>query len=120
MREMQFVEAAKSDGTRRLRIIFRHILPSCIAPVIVVMTLDASAVIIFAASLSFIGFGAQPPLPEWGSMASTGRNYLLSAWWTSTFPGLAIFLVALGLNLLGDGLRDALDPTLRRLLEVTK
>jgi peptide/nickel transport system permease protein len=93
---------------------FRHILPNCLAPVIVQASLGLGGVILTAAGLSFIGFGAQPPTPEWGVIISQGRRYIMKEWWISTFPGLAIFVVVIGLNLLGDSLRDILDPRLRR------
>jgi len=112
--DSQFVEAAKSVGASDLRIMFRHILPNSLAPLLVQMTLDLGAVILVAAGLSFIGFGAGPHTPEWGRMVAEGRNYMTTAWWMITFPGLAIFLTVLGFNLLGDGLRDILDPRLRR------
>ena len=112
--ESQFVEAARSLGASNRRIMFRHILPNSLAPLLVQMTLDLGAVILVAAGLSFIGFGAGPNTPEWGRMVAEGRNYMTTAWWTITFPGLAIFITVLGFNLLGDGLRDILDPRLRR------
>jgi len=110
----QFVEAAKSVGASSFRIMFRHILPNSLAPLLVQMTLDLGAVILVAAGLSFIGFGAGPNTPEWGRMVAEGRNFMTTAWWMITFPGLAIFITVLGFNLLGDGLRDILDPRLRR------
>lgn len=118
VRESTYVEAAKSRGASRISIMFRHILPNCLSPILVTFTLDMGAIILATAALSFLGFGAQPPLPEWGRMVSGGRIYLFQAWWVPMFPGLAIALTVLGFNLLGDGIRDALDPKLRRLTEV--
>lgn len=109
-----FVEAARSLGASKKRIVLRHVIPNCLAPIIVQASLGLGGVIIAAAGLSFIGFGAQPPAPEWGVMISSGRQYIMNQWWLSTFPGLAIFTVVLGINFLGDGLRDILDPRLRR------
>ena len=114
IREKEYVIAASSSGASSFRIITRHLLPNAISPLIVTMSLDFGGVIIAAAGLSFIGFGAQPPTPEWGLMIASARAYLQLAWWLPTFPGLSIFLVVIGFNLLGDGLRDALDPRLRR------
>jgi peptide/nickel transport system permease protein len=113
LREESFVEAAKSIGASRLRIIFSHVLPNCTSPIIVKASMDMGMAILFAANLGFIGVGAQPPEPEWGAMISTGRNYLPDHWWMATFPGLAILITVLGFNLLGDGLRDVLDPQSR-------
>ncbi|HHX23388.1 MAG: nickel transporter permease [Tepidanaerobacteraceae bacterium] len=114
IKERQFVKAAKAIGTPPLKIIFMHIVPNCIAPVIVQASMDLGGVILTAASLSFLGLGAQPPTPEWGLMVSTSRNYFLNAWWYSIFPGLAIFITVLAFNLLGDGLREILDPKTRK------
>jgi peptide/nickel transport system permease protein len=108
-----FVEAARGLGAGKLRIIFRHVLPNALSPIIVKMSMDMGTAILTAASLGFIGLGARPPSPEWGTMISTGRNYLPTWWWYSAFPGLAIYLTVLGFNLLGDGLRDLLDPRSR-------
>ena len=91
----------------------RHVLPNCLAPILVLSTLRLATAILSAAALSFLGLGAQPPTPDWGAMLSAGRNYLRNAWWFSTFPGLAIMFVVLGFNLLGDGLRDILDPKMK-------
>lgn len=113
LREENFVEAARALGASRFRILSRHILPSVISPVVIQISLDMGGIILTAAGLGFIGFGAQPPTPEWGLMISEGRNYITSAWWVSTFPGLAIAVVVLGFNLLGDGIRDVLDPRMR-------
>lgn len=115
IRERQFVKAAKAIGTPPARIIFGHIVPNCIAPVIVQASMDIGGVILTIASLSFLGLGAQPPTPEWGLMVSTSRNYFLNAWWYSIFPGLAIFVTVLVFNLLGDGLREILDPKTRKI-----
>ncbi len=108
-----YIEAARALGCGNLRIIVRHILPNTIAPLIVLGTLGVAGAIIAAAALSFLGLGAQPPQPEWGALLSEGRSYLRTAWWITAFPGLAIMLTVLAINLLGDGLRDALDPRLR-------
>jgi peptide/nickel transport system permease protein len=113
IRETEYIEAARSIGANDWRIMIRHILPNCAAPIIVVATLRLPSAIIMAASLSFIGLGAQAPTPEWGAMLASGRHFLTTSWWICTFPGLAIFLAVLGLNLFGDGLRDALDPKLK-------
>ena len=113
LREESFVEAAKSIGASKLRIVFNHILPNCTSPIIVKASMDMGMAILFAANLGFIGVGAQPPIPEWGAMISTGRNYLPDHWWMATFPGLGILITVLGFNLLGDGLRDVLDPQSR-------
>ena len=118
VRESNYVEAARSRGASNWHIMFRHILPNCFSPVLVTLTLDMGLIVIATAALSFLGFGAQPPTPEWGRMVSDGRIYLMQAWWVSVFPGLAIAFTVLGFNLLGDGIRDALDPKLRRLTEV--
>ena len=113
LRESTYVEAAKGLGSSKLRIILTHILPNSISPVIVQASLDFGNAIIFAAGLSFIGLGAQPPTPEWGAMISLGKNYLRDAWWYPTFPGLAILISVIGFNLFGDGIRDILDPRLK-------
>ena len=110
IREMAYVEAARALGARDFRILRSSVLPNCMAPLIVQSTLSLGTAILDAAGLSFLGLGAQPPSPEWGAMLSGGRELLLKAPWVMTFPGLAIFIVVLGLNLFGDGLRDALDP----------
>jgi peptide/nickel transport system permease protein len=105
-----YVDAARSVGAGPLRIVFVHILPNCLSPIIVKSSMDMGMAILGAASLGFLGLGAQPPFPEWGAMISVGRNFLPDWWWYSFFPGLAIYLTVLGFNLLGDGLRDILDP----------
>jgi peptide/nickel transport system permease protein len=114
LREKEFVEAIRAQGGSRLRIIWRHILPNTMAPLIVVATLDLARTIILESTLSFLGLGIQPPTPSWGGMLSDGREYLLSAWWIATFPGVALMLTALSFNRLGDWLRDRTDPRLRR------
>jgi peptide/nickel transport system permease protein len=108
-----YVEAARATGCTNARIMARHILPNTTAPIIVLGTLGVAGAIIAAAALSYLGLGARPPEPEWGALLSEGRNYLRVAWWMTTFPGLAIMTAVLSINLLGDGLRDALDPRLR-------
>jgi peptide/nickel transport system permease protein len=113
LRRSDFIAAARIQGTGSLRIIGRHIMPLCLPSVIVRITLDMAGIILTAAGLGFLGLGAQPPAPEWGAMISTGRAYLLDQWWVATMPGIAICLVSLGFNLLGDGLRDLLDPKRR-------
>ena len=110
VREAAYVEAARALGAGHLRIVFASVLPNCMAPLVVQSTLSLGTAILDAAGLSFLGLGAQPPTPEWGAMLSGGRELLLTAPWVMTFPGLAILLVVLALNLFGDGLRDALDP----------
>ena len=112
-RENLYVTAARSLGVPNRRILLRHILPNVVAPIIVAATLGVGAAILSAAALSFLGLGSQPPTPEWGRMLSEGRQYLRDQWWISTFPGLVIMLSVLAMNLLGDGLRDALDPRLK-------
>lgn len=118
VRETSYVEAARSRGAGNWYLVRRHILPNCLSPILVTFTLDMGWIITATAALSFLGFGAQPPIPEWGRMVSDGRIYLMQAWWVSVFPGMAIAMTVLGYNLLGDGIRDALDPKLRRLTEV--
>ena len=111
--EKDYVTAARAIGAKDLRIIFIAILPNCLGPLIVQTTLSFASAILDAAALSFLGLGAQPPTPEWGAMIAMGRSLILRASWVMTFPGLAILFAVLGFNLLGDGLRDALDPRLR-------
>lgn len=113
LKQADFVTAASSIGASHGRIIMRHLLPNIIGLIAVQSSLDLGYAILFTASLSFIGLGAQPPTPEWGAMISQGRNYMLTHWWYPTFPGLAIFVAVLGANLFGDTLRDILDPRLR-------
>ncbi len=112
-KENLYVDAARVIGAPTRVILSRHLLPNVIAPVIVAATLGTGTAILAAAALSFLGLGSQPPSPEWGRMLSEGRGYLRDQWWISTFPGLAIMLTVLAMNLLGDGLRDALDPRLK-------
>jgi dipeptide transport system permease protein len=109
-----YVTAAKVAGAGRLRLMFKEVLPNCTAPLIVQATLGISTAILDAAALGFLGLGAQPPLPEWGTMLADAREFVLRAWWVVTLPGLAILVTVLAFNLLGDGLRDALDPKLKR------
>ncbi len=111
--EKDYVLAARAVGARNRRILFNTVLPNCMAPIIVQASLGFGSAILDAAGLSFLGLGAQPPIPEWGAMIAMGRSMILRAWWVMTFPGIAILFGVLGFNLLGDGLRDALDPRLR-------
>jgi peptide/nickel transport system permease protein len=113
VKNYEFVVAAQSLGASQAHIMVRHILPNILSPVIVLSTLGLGQAIVLTAGLSYIGLGAQPPSPEWGAMLNHGRNYLVQGWWMSVFPGAAIFLAVLFINLLGDGLRDALDPKMR-------
>jgi len=113
-KEQDFVEAARALGSSHTRMIFRHILPNCLAPISVEFSLRFAVIILLSAGLSFLGLGVQPPTPEWGAMMSNGRAYLRVAPHIITFPGMAIMLVVLGFNLLGDGLRDSLDPRLKQ------
>ncbi len=108
-----FVWAARSVGATPGRVMLRHVLPNSFSPVLVMATLQAGSVVVETAGLSFLGLGAQPPSPDWGALLADGHSYFLSAWWIATFPGLAIFLVVLGFNLIGDALRDQLDPRRR-------
>jgi ABC-type dipeptide/oligopeptide/nickel transport system permease subunit len=109
-REMEYVEAARAIGAPRLHIMFREILPNILSPVIVVSTIRMAHVIILEASLSFLGIGVQPPTASWGSMVADGRAFILDAWWVSTFPGIAILVLVLSINVASQGLRDAFDP----------
>ncbi|MBW2305557.1 MAG: ABC transporter permease [Deltaproteobacteria bacterium] len=113
VKENEYVLAARALGANDLRMIINHILPNSMAPMIVLATLRIGTAIITASGLSFLGLGAQPPTPEWGAMLATGRNYLRAAPWVATIPGLAIMTVVFGFNLLGDGLRDAMDPRMK-------
>jgi peptide/nickel transport system permease protein len=113
IRKSDFINAARLQGASSLRIVLRYIMPLCLSSVIVRVTLDMAGIILTAAGLGFLGLGAQPPSPEWGAMISSGRKFILDQWWVATIPGLAIFIVSFGFNLLGDGLRDALDPKQR-------
>jgi len=110
VRRSDFIAAARLAGASPARIVWGHVVPLCLSSVIVRLTLDMAGIILTAAGLGFLGLGAQPPLPEWGAMISTGRQYMLDAWWVAAVPGVAIVVVSLGFNLLGDGLRDVLDP----------
>lgn len=110
LREKEFIEAARSIGVKNFRIIFRHIMPNVLGPVIVVASFAVASTIISEASLSFLGLGVKPTTPTWGMMLSEGREYVRQAWWLTTLPGLAIAITVLGINLLGDWLRDVLDP----------
>jgi peptide/nickel transport system permease protein len=114
IRDQEYVESARAIGERDGAIIFKYILPNCMAPIIVQSTLGVAWAILSAAGLSFLGLGLQPPTPEWGAMLSEGEQYIFNAYWVTTFPGLAIVLVVLALNIFGDGLRDALDPRLKK------
>jgi ABC-type dipeptide/oligopeptide/nickel transport system permease subunit len=114
VKEREFVLAARTVGIRDSAIILRHILPNVLAPLIVLATLGMASAIITASALSFLGLGVKPPTPEWGNMLAEGREFLQHAWWVAFFPGLAIMLTVLAINLLGDGLRDALDPRMKQ------
>ena len=114
VKERQFIAAARASGAGRFWIVRHHILPNCFSSVIVLGTLILGEAILIAASLSFIGLGAQPPTPEWGAMISVGRKFLMDQWWYATFPGLFILVTVIGFNIFGDALRDVLDPRIRR------
>jgi len=114
VKNLEYVIGAKSAGARHERILFKHILPNIVAPLIVLATIGVAGAILAAAGLSYLGLGAQPPTAEWGAMLSNARNFLRDSWWMATFPGLAIAIVVLALNLFGDGLRDILDPRTRK------
>ena len=113
LREREFVQAARAVGSPPARVIVRHLVPNAFAPWLVIATLDMARVIIVESALSFLGLGIPPPTPTWGGMLADGRVYMSTAWWLATFPGLAILVTVLGINLLGDGLRDTLDPRLK-------
>ncbi len=113
-RSKDYVTASKVSGAGLLRLMFLTVLPNCVAPLIVLATLSFSSAILDAAALGFLGLGAQPPTPEWGTMLAKAREFVQSAWWVVTFPGIAILVTVLAFNLMGDGLRDALDPKLKR------
>ncbi|MDQ2679425.1 MAG: ABC transporter permease [Candidatus Eremiobacteraeota bacterium] len=113
LREREYAEAARALGNNDFRIIFRHLLPNAVAPIIVQATLDVAGVIILESTLSFLGFGIQPPTASWGSMLSNAQSTLQQAWWAAVFPGLCILVTVLSINYMGDGLRDALDPNMR-------
>ena len=110
IRNAEYVACARLQGASTLRILLRHVAPLCLSTVIVRLTLDMASVILIAAALGFLGLGAQPPTPEWGAMVSTGRQFIFDQWWVATMPGIAILVASMGFNLLGDGLRDVLDP----------
>lgn len=114
VKEQEYIEAARSIGASDLRIIMKHIIPNCLAPIIVQATMSIATAILSTASMSFIGLGIEPPTPEWGSMLAAGRAYLRDHWFVVTFPGIAIMLTVFAFNLFGDGLRDALDPKLKQ------
>jgi peptide/nickel transport system permease protein len=113
VRELHYVEAAQATGCGDLRVLARHVLPNVLTPVIVLVTLGIPSAIVAGAALSFLGLGIKPPTPDWGEMLSRGRAFMGTAWWLSTFPGLAIAIVVLAINRFGDGLRDALDPRMK-------
>lgn len=113
LKEKDFIEGARARGNRGARLVLGHILPNALTPIIVMATLELAFMIIYESALSFLGLGVQPPTPTWGWMLSDGRNYITIAWWLATFPGLAIMLTVLGINLLGDWIRDTLDPRLK-------
>jgi peptide/nickel transport system permease protein len=113
LRNSDFINAVRLQGASSLRIILRHVAPLCVSSLIIRLTLDMAGIIITAAGLGFLGLGAQPPAPEWGAMIARGRDFLLDQWWVATIPGIAILIASLGFNLLGDGLRDVLDPKQR-------
>jgi peptide/nickel transport system permease protein len=112
-KERDYVVAARAVGVSDFTIIARHIVPNIMAPFVVLATLDVATAILSGTALSYLGMGAKPPTPEWGLMLSDGRNFIRNAWWVGTFPGLAITITVIGINLMGDALRDALDPRLR-------
>jgi len=114
VRERDYVQAARAMGASPGKIVFKHVLPNCLTPIIIQSSMDFGSIILTSAALSFLGLGAQPPTPEWGLMVSTGRTFFLTHWWIVTFPGLAIFIAVLSFNLVGDGLREILDPKMRR------
>jgi peptide/nickel transport system permease protein len=110
VRNSDYIAAVRLMGASPWRIVARHVMPMCLPSLIVRVTLDMAGIILTAAGLGFLGLGAQPPMPEWGAMISDGRTYILDFWWVAAMPGMAIFIVSLAFNLLGDGLRDVLDP----------
>jgi peptide/nickel transport system permease protein len=114
LKERDFVAAARAQGAGTIRIVFRHILPNALAPILVAATLGVAGAILTESALSFLGIGVQPPTPSWGNILTIGKNYIQFAWWLSLFPGLAILITVLGYNLLGEGIRDAVDPRLSR------
>jgi peptide/nickel transport system permease protein len=113
IRQLEYVDAAWALGASQLRVVFRHVLPNTLAPILVIASSQFATMVLLESGLSFLGMGVQPPQPSWGGMLAEGRDYLSNAWWLATVPGVAISLVVLGANLLGDGLRDLLDPHLR-------
>jgi peptide/nickel transport system permease protein len=113
IRDSDFIAAVRMTGASGTRIVLRHVAPVCVPSLVVRVTLDMSSIILTAAGLGFLGLGAQPPLPEWGAMMATARRFILEQWWVPVIPGIAIFLASLAFNLLGDGLRDVLDPKQR-------
>lgn len=114
IRDSDYISAARLQGASSARILWGHVTPLCLSSVIIRVTLDMAGIILTAAGLGFLGLGAQPPQPEWGAMIASGRRFLIDQWWVATMPGIAIFFVSLGFNLLGDGLRDVLDPKARK------
>ena len=114
IRDADYIAAIRLQGARAPRIIWGHVVPLCLSSVVVRVTLDMAGIILTAAGLGFLGLGAQPPQPEWGAMIASGRRFLIDSWWVATMPGVAILIVSLGFNLLGDGLRDVLDPKARK------
>lgn len=114
VKDQEFVEAARCTGCSSMRIMFKYVFPNCLSPLIVQATLGVASAILAASTMSFIGLGLQPPIPEWGAMLSVGRSYIRQAWWTCTFPGIMIALTVFALNVFGDGMRDALDPKMKR------
>ena len=114
IRDADYIAAIRLQGARAPRIIWGHVVPLCLSSVVVRVTLDMAGIILTAAGLGFLGLGAQPPQPEWGAMIASGRRFLIDSWWVATMPGIAILIVSLGFNLLGDGLRDVLDPKARK------
>jgi peptide/nickel transport system permease protein len=114
IRSQPYIEAIRAVGAGNMKIMVFHVLPMSISPIIVQLTMRMGTIILTAASLGFLGLGAQPPLPEWGAIVSDGRSYLMNNWWITAFPGMAIAVTVLGFNLLGDGIRDILDPRIRR------
>ncbi len=114
VKSLPYIEAIRAVGAGRIRIMVLHILPMSISPVIVKLTLRMGTIILTAAGLGFLGLGAQPPIPEWGAIVADGRDYFIDQWWISTFPGIAIAIIVLGFNFLGDGIRDIMDPKIRR------
>jgi peptide/nickel transport system permease protein len=113
IRELTYIEAARGIGAGNLRILFRHILPNCLGPILVQATFLFAHAILVESTLSFIGVGTPPPIPSWGNIMAEGRSYITTAWWLTVVPGIALSMSILGLNIMGDGLRDTLDPRLR-------